>query len=82
MTSYAAIKGQQIKAAPVVSNTATVPASELSDEEFQRTAENKAFVLEHMPELVDLIKELHAAGLIAGWRSVQNCKSLSRKVSP
>lgn len=45
-------------------------------------ADNRAFVIEHMPELVDLIKELHAAGLIAGWRSVQNCKSLSRKVSP
>lgn len=79
MTSYAAIKGQTIKSAPVASDTATVPSSELSDEEIQRIAENKAFVREHMPELGDFIKALHAAGLIRGWRDVQNCKLINEK---
>ena len=76
MTSYAAIKGQTIKSAPVASDTATVPVSELSDEKIQRIAENKAFVREHMPELVGFIKALHAAGLIDGWRSVKSCRTL------
>lgn len=83
MTTYASIKGQPTRTAPQASTTASAaPAEDLPSDEMERIADNRAFVIEHMPELVDLIKELHAAGLIVGWRSVQNCKSLSRKVSP
>lgn len=35
-----------------------------------RVASNRALVREHMPELVNEIKELHELGMIDGWRDV------------
>ena len=74
METYASIKGQPIQPEPVAITAPAAPADELSEEEIERIAENRAFVIEHMPELVDFIKALHAAGLIQGWRGVQNCQ--------
>lgn len=36
----------------------------------EQIAENRAFVMENMPELLPFIKELHAQGAISGWRNV------------
>jgi hypothetical protein len=36
----------------------------------EQIAENRAAVLEKLPELVPFIKELHALGMIDGWRNV------------
>ncbi len=33
-------------------------------------AERRAFIHEHMPEMLPEIKELHALGMIDGWRNV------------
>ena len=33
-------------------------------------AKNKALIYEHMPELVPIIKEWYALGMIDGWRGV------------
>jgi hypothetical protein len=42
----------------------------LNPAEQARVAANKALVCEHMPEMVPIIRELHEAGMIDGWRSV------------
>ncbi|MBI2307550.1 MAG: hypothetical protein HYU78_09620 [Rhodocyclales bacterium] len=73
MNNYARLKGSATAPAAPASRSAAVPARELSDQEAQRVAENRAFVLEHLPELVPFIKDLHAEGLIDGWRAVRNC---------
>ena len=71
MPSYADIKGQTVRQAKAPA--AGRPVAGLSDAERERVAANRAFVLEHLPELVDFIKELLAEGLIDGWRAVDNC---------
>jgi hypothetical protein len=43
---------------------------ELKPAEQEKVAQRKAAVYEHMPELVPIVKELHEAGMIDGWRSV------------
>ena len=80
MTSYASIKGQPLRMAPAADKAP--PGAELSAAEIERVGANRDFVMQHMPELVDFIKELHAVGLVSGWRSVQNCKLLSKNVAP
>ena len=78
MTSYASIKGQVLSPEPETDPVA--PVAELSAAKIERVAANRRLVMQHMPEFVDFIKELHAVGLIAGWRSVQNCQLLSKNV--
>lgn len=73
MTSYAAQKG---RAAPVAKAAAPAPAMPLTDAEQQRVAETRAAVVEHMPEAVQFIKDLHAEGMIDGWRNVVRCSLL------
>lgn len=46
------------------------PLRTLSTAEQQQVAANRAAVHKHMPELVGFIGELHAEGMIDGWRSV------------
>ena len=70
MTSYAGQKGRataQARPAAPAAPRAITQADE------QRTAANKQFILEHMPELLPMIRNLHAEGLIDGWRAVKNC---------
>lgn len=71
--SYASAKGRSVQrpAAP----TRREPAP-LSEAEQQRIAETRAMVVEHMPEAVQFIKDLHAEGLIDGWRNVTRCTLL------
>lgn len=71
--SYAAAKGRSIQTPAPTAKRAPKP---LSEEEQQRVAENRAMVLQHMPEAVQFIKELHAEGLIDGWRNVTRCTLL------
>lgn len=74
MNEYAKLKGGAT--APVSGVASGQPAlpRPLSDAETDRVAENRAFVHEHLPELVPFIKDLHAEGLIDGWRAIGNCK--------
>jgi len=73
MTSYAAQKG---RAAPVAKAAAPSPSRALTDAEQQRVAETRAAVVGHMPEAVQFIKDLHAEGMIDGWRNVVRCSLL------
>lgn len=68
MSSYAAQKG---RAAPVARSPQTVEARTLTEAEEARVANNRDLVLEHMPEMLQIIRQLHAEGLIDGWRSVR-----------
>ena len=43
--------------------------------------EAKAFVQEHMPDLIPLIRGLVAEGLLSGWRDVRNCKLLHQEIT-
>lgn len=45
--------------------------TDLSENERLRIANNKAVILESLPELVPLIRSLVAVGLIEGWRNVE-----------
>lgn len=70
--SYASTKGRAIQRP--ATDQPRRPQKPLSEAEQQRVAANRDFMVEHMPEAVQFIKELHAAGLIDGWRAVKNCK--------
>lgn len=74
MTTYAGQKGRaipQAKAAPA-------PAAEpITPEEEAAIEANKYFILEHMPEMLPIIRNQHAEGLIDGWRSVKTCKLIN-----
>lgn len=73
MTSYAAQKG---RAAPVAQPVHQAKRAPLSPADEARIAETRAAVLEHMPEMLLFIRNLHAEGLIDGWRSVTRCTLL------
>ncbi|MBU1692281.1 MAG: hypothetical protein KJ958_05440 [Gammaproteobacteria bacterium] len=45
---------------------------ELSEDEKLKVACTAQRVELHMPEVVPLVKELHALGMIDGWRNVKN----------
>lgn len=77
MNSYASIKGRSLSIP--IDPKAPSTAKKLSRAEIERVASNRDFVREHMPELVDLIRDLHAEGLIEGWRAVTNCKINERE---
>ncbi|WP_025916151.1 hypothetical protein [Herminiimonas sp. CN] len=49
---------------------ASKPLPPLSEAEHARIKQTIAIVKEKCPELVPMIKELHALGMIDGWRSV------------
>ena len=74
MTTYASIKGHAARPAAQASTVLARPAADLPPAEIERISANRQLVMKHMPELVDFIKELHAVGLIDGWRCVQGCK--------
>ena len=73
MTTYAGQKGRAVplaKAAPAPAAEPITPQQEAVIEA------NKEFILEHMPEMLPIIRDLHAEGLIDGWRNVTRCKLL------
>lgn len=71
MTSYAAQKG---RAAQSVRSTSPAAQISLTPADDARVATNKQFILEHMPELLPTIRNLHAEGLIDGWRAITHCR--------
>lgn len=73
--TYAAAKGRAIQRP--ATEPQRRPPKPLSEADQQRVADNRAFVLEHIPDLVPIIKDLHAIGYIDGWRNVINCKLIS-----
>ncbi|MCL2830337.1 MAG: hypothetical protein FWD77_06310 [Betaproteobacteria bacterium] len=46
----------------------------LTEAERQQVAANREFVRRHTPELEPFVKDLHAQGLIDGWRAVDQCE--------
>lgn len=74
--SYAAAKGRAIQRPASTTRREPTP---LSEAEQQRVAANRAMVIEHLPEAVQFIKDLHAEGLIDGWRNVTRCTLLDRE---
>ena len=73
MTTYAAAKGK-MRAAPVVAEKSRPAAGPLTDAERARITRNKALIEERLPEAVGVVKDLYAAGLIEGWRSVASVR--------
>lgn len=76
MTSYAAQKG---RAAPVAQPVHQAKQAPLSPAEEARIAETRAAILEHMPEMLPIIRDLHAEGLIDGWRSVKSFRLIDHQ---
>lgn len=76
MTSYASAKGRATQTAPAATRHKTTAV--LSEAEKARIGDNKAFIVEHMPEMLPMIRELHAEGLIDGWRSVKSCRVIEQ----
>lgn len=74
MSSYAAQKG---RAAQSVRSTPKIEPKPLTAAEELRVAEAKAFILEHMPEMLEIIRDHHAAGNIDGWRAIQSCRKIA-----
>ena len=74
MTSYAAQKGRSV---PVTPGPIPAKPRPLSDEEEAQVAANRDFILEHMPEMLEIIRDQHAAGNIDGWRSIKSCRMLT-----
>ena len=59
-----------VKKMPPYPDPVRRPPPELTQDEMEGVARNKAAIYTHMPELVPIVKELHECGLINGWRSV------------
>lgn len=74
--SYAAQKG---RAAPALRSTSPAAPKTLTPTDDARAAANKQFIREHMPEIIPTIRDLHAEGLIDGWRSIKTCNRISPK---
>lgn len=74
MTSYAAQKGRAVPVAPATKAAAPRPLT-AADE--ARIAANREFILEHMPEMLAIIRDHHAAGNIDGWRAIDACRMLA-----
>lgn len=70
MNSYASQKGRATRGSPPSAPAALKP---LSEAEEARVADNKDFILTHMPEMLPIIRDLLAADLVDGWRSIKTC---------
>lgn len=69
--SYAAQKGRATTTANPAAKAAPDPLTPAED---TRIAQNRAFVQEHLRDIVPLFRNLHAEGLIDGWRAITNCR--------
>jgi hypothetical protein len=59
-----------VKPAPPYADPPRKELGALSPKQQQTVERRKAAVYQHMPELVPIIRELHQAGMIDGWRGV------------
>lgn len=77
--TYAGAKGKAADFGQKSASTAARPALRpLSAEEQAKVAMKKAFIEEHLPEVVPLVKDFYNAGLIDGWRSVSAVRLLNK----
>lgn len=75
MTSYAAQKGRALPADPQ-RQPLSPRAAALSESAEAQVAKNKAFVVEHMPDMIPFLRDLVAEGTVDGWRAVVRCTLL------
>lgn len=68
--SYAKAKGKTAPETPAPRRPPR-PAAPIDEAEHARIAANVELHKQHLPEFAPFIKELHAAGLIDGWRSIK-----------
>lgn len=68
--TYAKVKGKAAPEKPEARRPPR-PAAPIDDDERARIAANVELHKKHLPEFAPLIKELHAVGLIDGWRAIQ-----------
>jgi hypothetical protein len=73
MTSYASQKGRSVPQA----QAAPEAAEPITPDQEAAIEANKEFILEHMPEMLPIIRNMHAEGLISGWRNVKSCKLIN-----
>lgn len=73
MTSYAAQKGRAAPSAPAATGNQLPPLTEAQQEAIQA---NKEFILEHMPDLLDVLRTLRESGIDIGWRNIKRCSLL------
>lgn len=78
MTSYAAQKGRSTTAAQPAAKAAPEPLTAAED---NRIIQNRDFVQEHLRDIVPLFRNLHAEGLIDGWRAITNCRLTQENAS-
>lgn len=57
------------------------PLKELSDEEKEEIAQNRAFVQMYLPKAAADLRIFFEDGLLEGWRAVKNCRLLSEEES-
>ncbi|WP_025918269.1 hypothetical protein [Herminiimonas sp. CN] len=67
---YKANAAVSVRPKPAAPAAAPKPLPPLSEAEHARIKQTIATVKEEMPELLPMIKDLHALGMIDGWRSV------------
>ena len=77
--TYAQVRGKTIptRSAP----TQRRALKTLTAQEEARAAEMAALHKQHLPEYVPMLKELHALGMIDGWRSIVSIEVLEKKES-
>lgn len=76
MTSYAAQKGRAVQA---VRSTPKTEPKQLTTAEEERVAAANEFILEHIPDMLPMIRDLHAEGLIDGWRNIVTFRLTDRQ---
>lgn len=71
--SYASAKG---RTAPLFEEKNQKPLPALSDEEKAVIAERVRLAKQHIPEVMDFVKALHAEGMVDGLRCIESVKVL------
>lgn len=71
--SYASAKG---RTAPLFEEQSRKPLPALSDAEKAVIAERVRLAKQHIPEVMDFIKALHAEGMVDGLRCIESVKVL------
>lgn len=78
MNEYARARGKEVKQPAPQIEVKRCPPLPLSEDEAAAVAEKRKLVLQHMPEMVPMIKDLVDAGLIDGWRNVRQVTVLEK----
>ena len=76
--SYAKVKGKAPAETPAPRRPPR-PAAPIDAAEHARIAANIKLHKKHLPEFAPFVKELHAVGLIDGWRAIQHIEILRKE---